>query len=65
MLADAERSGLWLRFGRPSVELLRGADADPPALSARADLASRPDAYQEQRWHMVRTRPGRSAALTR
>ncbi|MEU0909453.1 hypothetical protein [Streptomyces althioticus] len=65
LLAEAERSGLWLRFVQTSVDLLRGADADPLALSARVDLASRPDAYQEQLWHIVRTGPARSAALTR
>ncbi|MER7742927.1 hypothetical protein ABTX34_32235, partial [Streptomyces sp. NPDC096538] len=61
MVAEAERSGRWLRFLQTSIDLLRGADTDPLALSARADLASRPDAYQEQLWHIVRTRP----ALTR
>ncbi|MFI2146607.1 hypothetical protein ACH46L_30335 [Streptomyces althioticus] len=61
MVTEAERSGRWLRFLQTSIDLLRGPDADPLALSARVDLASRPDAYQEQLWHVVRTRP----ALTR
>ncbi|MCO4700482.1 hypothetical protein LRR80_06592 [Streptomyces sp. RO-S4] len=61
MVAEAERSGRWLRFLQTSIDLLRGADTDPLALAARVDLASRPDAYQEQLWHIVRTRP----ALTR
>ncbi|MGA5146978.1 hypothetical protein ACPCSF_18340 [Streptomyces griseoincarnatus] len=57
MVAEAERSGRWLQFLQTSIDLLRGADADPLALSARVDLASRPDAYQEQLWHIVRTSP--------
>ncbi|GGQ75134.1 hypothetical protein ACH4NV_04520 [Streptomyces althioticus] len=57
LVAEAERSGRWLSFLQTSIDLLRGADADPLALSARVDLASRPDAYQEQLWHVVRARP--------
>ncbi|WP_307820815.1 hypothetical protein [Streptomyces sp. BSE7-9] len=57
MVAEAERSGRWLRFLQASIDLLRGADADPLALSARVDFASRPDAYQERLWHIVRTSP--------
>lgn len=65
MLAEAERAGLRQWFAQTSVDLLRGADADPLALSARVDLASRPDAYREELWHIVRTSPARSTALTR
>ncbi|WP_210637314.1 hypothetical protein [Streptomyces sp. GESEQ-13] len=65
VLAEAERAGLRQRFAQASVDLLRGADADPLALSARVDLASRPDAYQKQLWHITRTRLAESAALTR
>ncbi|WP_244788976.1 hypothetical protein [Streptomyces sp. BJ20] len=57
MVAEAERSGRWLRFLQTSIDLLRGGDADPLALSARVDFASRPDAYQERLWHIVRTSP--------
>ncbi len=57
MVAEAERSGRWLRFLQTSIDLLRGADADPLALSARVDFASRPDAYQERLWHILRTSP--------
>ncbi|MGY1400083.1 hypothetical protein G6W51_34185 [Streptomyces coelicolor] len=57
MVAEAERSGRWLQFLQTSIDLLRGADADPLALSARVDFASRPDAYQERLWHIVRTSP--------
>ncbi|MFC7513271.1 hypothetical protein ACFQV4_37330 [Streptomyces thermocarboxydus] len=65
VLAEAERAGLRQRFAQASVDLLRGPDADPLALSARVDLASRPDAYQKQLWHITRTRLAESAALTR
>ncbi|CAL9458851.1 hypothetical protein [Streptomyces sp. enrichment culture] len=33
------------RFAQASVDLLRGSDADPAALAARVDFASRPAAY--------------------
>ncbi|MGW2277367.1 hypothetical protein [Streptomyces sp. NPDC001770] len=45
VLRDAERDGLAPRFAQTSVDLLRGPDSGPVALSAWTGFEARPTEY--------------------